>query len=74
MKSTLLPQEPEAAATPPTKATPKSPRSASSAWRAYHTSSKGMDDQELIEHFLPIVRNVVDRLRITLPTISTVWA
>ena len=39
----------------------------SAAWRAYQSNTRGMNNQELIEHYLPIVRNVVDRLKMTLP-------
>ncbi len=47
--------------------TPPPENSSTSAWRAYQTHTPGMTDEELIEHYLPIVRNVVDRLKITLP-------
>ncbi len=38
------------------------------AWRAYQGVSPGaIDEKELIERFLPLVRNVVDRVKLTLP-------
>jgi len=38
------------------------------AWRAYQSvSSGGFDEKELIERHLPLVRNVVERLKLTLP-------
>lgn len=41
---------------------------ATAAWRAYAGVSSGaVDEKELIERFLPLVRNVVDRIKLTLP-------
>lgn len=40
---------------------------ASAAWRAYAGTSGAVDEKELIERFLPLVRNVVDRIKLTLP-------
>ncbi|HYC72670.1 MAG TPA: FliA/WhiG family RNA polymerase sigma factor [Opitutaceae bacterium] len=38
------------------------------AWRAYQGVNSGAaDEKELIERFLPLVRNVVDRIKLTLP-------
>jgi len=38
------------------------------AWRAYQGVSPGViDEKDLIERYLPLVRNVVDRIRLTLP-------
>lgn len=38
------------------------------AWRAYQgISPSAVDEKELVERYLPLVRNVVDRLKITLP-------
>ncbi len=38
------------------------------AWRAYAGVTSGaVDEKELIERFLPLVRNVVDRIKLTLP-------
>lgn len=38
------------------------------AWRAYQGVTSGnVDEKELIERFLPLVRNVVDRIKLTLP-------
>jgi RNA polymerase sigma factor for flagellar operon FliA len=38
------------------------------AWRAYAgVKSGGVDERELMERFLPLVRNVVDRIKMTLP-------
>ena len=40
----------------------------SAAWRAYAGVTSGaVDEKELIERFLPLVRNVVDRIKLTLP-------
>ena len=40
----------------------------SAAWRAYQgVSSKPVDERELIERYLPLVRNVVDRIKLNLP-------
>jgi len=40
----------------------------STAWRAYAGVTSGpVDEKELIERFLPLVRNVVDRIKLTLP-------
>ncbi|HWA25116.1 MAG TPA: FliA/WhiG family RNA polymerase sigma factor [Lacunisphaera sp.] len=42
---------------------------ATAAWRVYQgvTSSGAIDEKDLIERFLPLVRNVVDRIKLTLP-------
>lgn len=38
------------------------------AWRVYQGVSSGaIDEKDLIERFLPLVRNVVDRIKLTLP-------
>lgn len=38
------------------------------AWRAYAGVTNGaVDEKELIQRFLPLVRNVVDRIKLTLP-------
>lgn len=43
--------------------------SPAAAWRAYQGVSSGsFDEKELIERYLPLVRNVVDRIKLTLPT------
>jgi len=43
--------------------------SPAAAWRAYQGVSSGpVDEKELIERYLPLVRNVVDRIKLTLPT------
>ncbi len=40
----------------------------SAAWRAYQgVSGKPLDERELIERYLPLVRNVVDRIKLNLP-------
>ncbi len=39
----------------------------SSAWRAYQSAGGTVDEKELLERYLPLVRNVVDRLKLTLP-------
>jgi RNA polymerase sigma factor for flagellar operon FliA len=42
---------------------------AAAAWRAYQGVSTGaIDERELIERYLPLVRNVVDRIKLTLPS------
>jgi RNA polymerase sigma factor for flagellar operon FliA len=42
---------------------------AAAAWRAYQgvTAAAPIDEKELIERYLPLVRNVVDRIKLTLP-------
>ena len=46
----------------------ENPAAASAAWRAYQTTPAGpVTEQELIERYLPLVRNVVDRIKINLP-------
>ncbi len=38
-------------------------------WRAYQGVTSGaIDEKELIERYLPLVRNVVDRIKLTLPS------
>jgi RNA polymerase sigma factor FliA len=49
-----------------TDANPANPPAAA-AWRAYAGTSGAVDEKELIERFLPLVRNVVDRIKLTLP-------
>ncbi len=45
-----------------------SPATASAAWRAYQAAPAGpVTENELIERYLPLVRNVVDRIKINLP-------
>lgn len=47
---------------------PENTTSASAAWRAYQTTPSGpLTEHELIERYLPLVRNVVDRVKINLP-------
>lgn len=66
MKTTATLESPAAVdATAPETATPS--KTASAAWRAYQTNTHGTDESELIEYYLPLVRNVVDRLKMTLP-------
>jgi len=43
------------------------PNLGSSAWRAYQSAGGTVDEKELLERYLPLVRNVVDRLKLTLP-------
>lgn len=44
------------------------PSPAASAWRVYQGAANGsLDEKELIERFLPLVRNVVDRIKLNLP-------
>jgi RNA polymerase sigma factor for flagellar operon FliA len=60
---TELPPQPVAAAPQATE-----PAAANRpAWRAYQSAGGTVNDNELIERYLPLVRNVVDRLRLTLP-------
>jgi len=42
---------------------------ATAAWRVYQgvTPTGAIDEKDLIERFLPLVRNVVDRIKLTLP-------
>ena len=43
--------------------------SPAAAWRAYSgVSSSEIDEKDLIERYLPLVRNVVDRIKLTLPS------
>jgi RNA polymerase sigma factor FliA len=42
--------------------------SASAAWRAYQTSTGKTDEASLIDRYLPLVRNVVDRIKMNLPS------
>jgi len=37
------------------------------AWRVYQGAAGPFDEKELIERFLPLVRNVVDRIKLNLP-------
>lgn len=49
-------------------ATQNPPATLAAAWRAYQGVSPGaIDDQELIARYLPLVRNVVDRIKLNLP-------
>jgi RNA polymerase sigma factor for flagellar operon FliA len=43
------------------------PSAGTSAWRAYQSAGGTVDEKELLERYLPLVRNVVDRLKLTLP-------
>ncbi len=46
----------------------ENPAVASAAWRAYQTvSTDPVCEKDLIERYLPLVRNVVDRIKINLP-------
>jgi len=39
------------------------------AWRAYQgVTSSAIDEKDLLERYLPLVRNVVDRIKLTLPS------
>jgi len=50
------------ASTPGTDATP------AAAWRAYQgVSPSAVDEKDLIERYLPLVRNVVDRIKLNVP-------
>lgn len=40
---------------------------AASAWRVYQGAAGSIDEKELIERYLPLVRNVVDRIKLNLP-------
>lgn len=47
---------------------PGTDSNAATAWRTYQgVSSHTVDEKELIERYLPIVRNVVDRIKLNLP-------
>lgn len=48
-------------------AAPAAPAASSAAWRAYQSAGGSVDENDLLERYLPLVRNVVDRLRLTLP-------
>ncbi|MDP2137523.1 MAG: FliA/WhiG family RNA polymerase sigma factor [Candidatus Didemnitutus sp.] len=58
MKNAVVTAHGTDAATPPP---------ATAAWRAYAGTSGAVDEKELIVRFLPLVRNVVDRIKLTLP-------
>lgn len=49
-------------------ATPTTHSAAPAAWRAYQSAGGTVDEKELLERYLPLVRNVVDRIRINLPS------
>ena len=50
------------ASTPGTEATP------AAAWRAYQgVTPSAVDEKDLIERYLPLVRNVVDRIKLNVP-------
>lgn len=52
-------------ATPPK---PAADGKTAAAWRAYQgVSSAAINEKDLIERYLPLVRNVVDRIKLTLP-------
>jgi RNA polymerase sigma factor for flagellar operon FliA len=46
---------------------PTEERVSSTVWRAYQANNHGTDDTTLIEFYLPLVRKVVERLKMTLP-------
>lgn len=46
---------------------PAAPRCAA-AWRAYQAPSGQLDEDTLIERYLPLVRSYVDRIKMTLPS------
>lgn len=47
---------------------PSMDASPAAAWRAYQgVSPSAVDEKELIERYLPLVRNVVDRIKLNLP-------
>ena len=51
-----------------TVSTPSTDASPATAWRAYQgVSPSAVDEKELIERYLPIVRNVVDRIKLNVP-------
>ncbi len=39
----------------------------SSAWRVYQSAGGTVDEKELLERYLPLIRNVVDRIKLALP-------
>ena len=68
MKSATLPVCSAPTETPlAPSAVVSTPLTGSSAWRAYQTAGGTVDEKELLERYLPLVRNVVDRLKLTLP-------
>src|SRR5574344_74504 len=51
----------------PSRLPPKS-AAAAAVWRTYQgAESSGLDEKALTERYLPLVRSVVDRIRINLP-------
>ena len=55
-------------ATAPETTPGKDASTPAAVWRTYQgVSSKAVDEKELIERYLPLVRNVVDRIKLTLP-------
>src|SRR3954470_3547428 len=51
-----------------TATTPSTDASPATAWRAYQgVSPSAVDEQHLIERYLPLVRNVVDRIKLNVP-------
>jgi RNA polymerase sigma factor for flagellar operon FliA len=51
-----------------TATTPGTDASLATAWRAYQgVSPRAVDEKELIERYLPLVRNVVDRIKLNVP-------
>ncbi len=66
MNSDTLPA-PVAINAPISDARPPVAAATSSAWRVYQTAGGAVDEKELLERYLPLVRNVVDRLKLTLP-------
>lgn len=47
---------------------PPASNSASAAWRAYQSAAGKTDEASLINRYLPLVRNVVDRIKMNLPS------
>jgi len=48
--------------------TPSMDASPAAAWRAYQgVSTSAVDEKDLIERYLPLVRNVVDRIKLNVP-------
>jgi RNA polymerase sigma factor FliA len=66
MNSDTLPAPTECPATT-TESRPSTAASKPEAWRAYQSAGGTIDEKELIERYLPLVRNVVERLKLTLP-------
>lgn len=66
MNTDTLPTLPEPLSST-TSAPPAFAASIPAAWRAYQSAGGSIDEKELLERYLPLVRNVVERLKLSLP-------